>query len=146
MKDDKITTVLVIIVLVVALATVGLVIYRLDLDKLYTLALILVGGVVLAVIIAATALPIRARKVREGPHERETVIKHTIEREGRIPEQPKIYALPQGQQTGWGGAIPDLLRSAYMAGQRGLPGTGETGVVDAEFKDVTQEWNGEIKK
>lgn len=146
MKIEKTTTALVVIVLVVALATVGLVIYRLDLGMIYTLALILVGGVVLALIVGAAALPIRAYRTREGPHERERIIKHTIEREGRVPEAPKIYTVGQQQNSGLPGMFPELLRAAYLAGRRGLPGRDEPTLIEAETRDVVEEWNGDIRE
>lgn len=146
MRIEKTTTALVIIVLVVALVTVGLVIYRLDLGMIYTLALILVGGVVLALVVAAAALPIRAYQKREGPHERERIIKHTIEREGRIPEAPKIYTVGQQQNSGLPGMFPELLRAAYLAGRRGPPGQDEPTLIEAETHDVVEEWNGDIRE
>jgi len=146
MKIERTTTALVIIVLVVALATAGMIIYRLDLGMLYTLALILVGGVVLALILAAAALPIRAHQKREGPHERERIIKHTIEREGRFPEAPKIYTVGQQQNNGLPGMFPELLRAAYLAGRRGLPGQDEPTLIEAETHDVVEEWDGDIRK
>jgi len=134
-------------VLVAALA-VGLIIYRLDLQMLHSIVLILVSGLVLAAIVAASALPIRALKKQDNPPEKHVFReRHTIERDGRVPHAPKIYTIPQ-QQQGMGGGpglFPDLLRAAYLAGHRQLRDGGQE-VIEANVRDVTEEWQGEVKE
>lgn len=145
MKIDKVGAAFVAGGVLLAVVTVGLVIYRLDLSMLYTVLLILVGGVVVALVVAASAFPIRAARERIGPHERERVImreKHTID--GRVAEAPKIHLLQQGQ-PGMAGMYPELLRASYLAGRRSLgDGDGQPQIVEGEVTDLTAEWNGEI--
>jgi hypothetical protein len=112
-----------IIALVVALiAVLGFAIYLIGSERLYTLALILVSGLVLAVIIAACAVAIRAWRKNDAPPVIErhftdgtkTIIRETRVLDGRTIEAPKIYQLPAAPQ---GGQFPELLRAAYQAGR-----------------------------
>lgn len=146
MKIEKVTTAFVVIIAIGVLAAIGIVLYRLDVDEIYTLALIGIGGVVLALIVAAAAFPIKAHR-SGGPRERERIIerdRHTIEHDGRVPEAPKIHLLDR--QQGMHGAFPDLLRAAYLAGVRGLTHEQEQETVDGEVRDLTDEWRGEIRE
>ena len=143
MKIENMMAALIIVVVLAVLTASGLVIFRLDLDMLYTLVLILVVGVIAALIIAATAFPIRARKAG-GPHERERIIretKHTHTIDGRKAESPHIYTVNQ-QPSGFPGMFPELLRAAYLSGQRQLSaGRGaKPEVIEADAADLTDEW------
>lgn len=130
----------------IAVAAIAMVIFRLELAMLYTLALILVGGVAFAVAAIGVAFALRAWK-SSGPQERERVIeRHTIEREGRMPAEPKIHLLDNRQQGG-AGVFPDILRAAYMAGVRGLTdGQDDTEVIEGETRDLSEEWKGQIRE
>jgi hypothetical protein len=88
---------------------------------LRTLGLILAIGLTLALVIGASALPIRAwrRKDHTGEthyvHEgTKTIVRETRILDGRTIEAPKVYQLPAPPQ---GGAFPELLRAAYAAGR-----------------------------
>ncbi len=154
---------LVVGVILTALAAVGVVLWRLELHMLYTLALILVIGAVVALIIAAAAFPLRARQGQQ-PHERERIIKetkHTI-RDGR--HEPRIITL-QGSGPRTEGIYPEILRG-ILASDRRLPdqregqgrcpelveGTSSTSVVDGEVTDVESKeresdaWSGPIRR
>jgi hypothetical protein len=144
MKTENVMAALIIVVVLAVLTAIGLVIFRLDLDMLYTLALVLVVGVIVALIIAATAFPIRARK-GGGPHERERIIretKHTHTIDGRKAESPHIYTVNQ-QPSGFPGMFPELLRAAYLSGHRQDqlgPGEAREEVIEADITDLTDEW------
>jgi multisubunit Na+/H+ antiporter MnhG subunit len=138
------TFLLVIAVLGVVVITVGLLV-TLELQMIYTLALILVAGGVGALIIAAASLPIRALKEDHGPHEREIIReRHTIEKDGR--RDPRII-MPDRGRTG-GAFFPEVIRGALNAGRRERqltyydPEESEDGVIHPEDD---REWRGQIK-
>lgn len=124
---------------VTAAAVVG--IWLLGADRLFVLALILVGGLALAGVLAAAALLVRQyRRSDANP-----VVEHhyhhdgtrTVERviDGRPAALPQLPQLPA---PGYG-MFPELLRAAYQAGRSS--GGGEA--VDAVVRDVG--WDGEMR-
>jgi len=145
METKQVPGILIFWGLILSVVAVVILLVRLEQDMVYKIVLILVCGVVLALIIAASALPIRARKVREGPHEREIIWeKHTID--GRTTDAPKIYTIGQ-QPQGLRGMFPGLLRAAYLAGERQQQMLGEqqpAPMIEAEVEDVTDVWEGPI--
>jgi hypothetical protein len=131
-------------------------------DRLFILALILVGSVGLAAVIAASALPIRAAKKRDMTGETRvldgtrTVIRETKVLDGRAVTSPEVKLLQLPQQP-TGGAWPELLRASYQAGLLGngravprqdLPEYDLTGGGNgngaAEWNDNIGEWSGDI--
>ena len=149
MKLDKVGAFFAIMGALAVMLTIGLIVYRLDKGILETAVMLLVGGVVLALVVGAASLPIRAWRKTDNPPERHIVQKHTHTiTEGRTVDPPKIYTMPQAQQGGgWDGVYPDMLRAAFIAGRRGLPG-GQVEQIEpdeADIVDLTAEWNGEIK-
>lgn len=149
MKPENVTAALIVVVALAVLVTIGLVIWRLELGMLYTLALVLVIGVVAALIIAASAFPIRARK-GGGPHEREKIIretKHTHTIDGRQPARPHIITVPAPPGGGMG-IFPEILRGAFLAGRRqpklgASEASGEAEVIEGDVVDAAEDWPGE---
>jgi hypothetical protein len=93
METKNVIAALVVAAVLVAIVTIGIALVRLELSMIYTLTLILVGALSVALVIAALALPIRANKSGE-PHERERIIeRHTID--GR--RDPNIITLPHNR-------------------------------------------------
>jgi len=132
--------------LILSIVAVVILLLRLERDMVYRIVQYVAIGVLIVLAIAASALPIRAWKTREGPHERERIIeKHTHTIDGRTADAPKIYTIGQ-QPQGFGGMFPNLLRAAYLAGERQV--MGEQPVLEAEVEDVIDggwsEWNGPI--
>ena len=140
------------------LLAVALAIWLIGADRLFILALILVGSIGMAAIIASSALPIRAARKRDMTGETRvldgtrTVIRETKVLDGRAPAQTdvKLLQLPaQPQAAAW----PELLRASYQAGllgngqrsetipARGLPDVDMTG---GEWDYSTGEWGGDI--
>jgi len=148
METKKVAGILIFWGLILSIVAVGILLVRLERDMVYRIVVIVVVGIVLALIIAASALPIRAFKTREGPHEREIIReKHTHTIDGRTADAPKIYTIGQ-QAQGFGGMFPNLLRAAHLAGERQVMGGQPVPVLEAEVEDVTggewEEWEGPI--
>lgn len=146
MEGKKVVGVLVFWGLILSIVAVGILLIRLERDMVYRIVLIVVLGCLVVLAIAASALPIRAWRTREGPHEREIIReKHTID--GRVAEAPKIYQVGQ-QPQGFAGMFPGLLRAAYLAGERQVMGGQQPQMLEAEVEDVTggewEEWSGPI--
>ena len=135
MKTEHLTTVFLVIVALALALTIVLVVFRLDQEQLFTLALVLVGGLALAAIIAALALLFRARRPPEKPVVEKHYIKekHTVD--GRVPARPQIVTLPAPSNQ-LAGLYPHLLRAAYQSGRNAQRRPG--------WDEVPQEWEGEI--
>jgi len=73
METKHLAGLLIVWGLIFSIVAVGILLVRLERDMVYRIVLILVIGLVLALVIGASALPIRASKKREGPHEREII-------------------------------------------------------------------------
>jgi hypothetical protein len=118
MKQEHTTFALVLLVVAaVALGTVGLVIWRLDLDRLFTLVLILVVAVAIAIVSVGVAFIVRANR-SGGPRTREVVRereRHTHTIDGRQPPSPPVVVT--GGQPQLPSFFPHLLRAAYQTGQ-----------------------------
>jgi hypothetical protein len=103
------------------IAAALLAVYLIGGDRLYILAAILVGGLVIAGFLGGLALVIRAYRKNDNPpvierhtyHEGRQIIRETRVIDGRSIEAPKIYQLPAQPS---GGAFPELLRAAFQAG------------------------------
>lgn len=123
--------------LVIAIAAVVALVARLDRQMINAVVLILVISIAIALIIAATALPLHARKP-ERPHERERIIKeiHTID--GRVAEAPKIHVMQPGGYP----MYPDMLRAAYLAGGHQFEAQAPQ-LIEGETKTI-DEWVGPI--
>ena len=121
-------------VLAIAVVAVVALVARLDRQMVNTVVLILVISIAVALIIAATALPLHARKP-ERPHERERIIKETHTIDGRVAEAPKVHLI---QQPGYP-MYPEMLRAAYLAGDHQQAPR----LIEAETKDAG-EWVGPI--
>lgn len=108
------------------LLALALAVWLIGADTLRTLALILTGAVALAVILAASALPLRAWRKRDPSgeahhyHDGTRVIEkvHTIDGRAVTSPEVKLLQLPAQPQ---GGAWPELLRASYTAGLLGNP-------------------------
>jgi amino acid transporter len=120
------------------IVAIALVIFRLEKDEVFVLALIVVSGFTLAGIIAALALVFRARRSPTPPIEKHVI--HTRERvlDGRYPSRPQIVPLPGAGNALPAGLYPHLLRGAYQAGQR------DGADVDAGQDEMTVAWQGQI--
>ena len=116
-----------LIALAVALvAGIMLAVWLIGSEALKTMGLILVVAIAIALVIGASALPIRAWKRKDNIGEThyvdgtKTIIKEVRVLDGRAPAQAdiKLLQLPAQPQAG---AYPDLLRAAYRAGAATLP-------------------------
>jgi len=147
------------------LAAALLAVYMIGAETLRNVAYILAGAVALALILASSALPIRAAKKRDVTGEANhyyhdgtrTVEKiHTID--GRAVTSPEVKLLQLPQQPA-GGAWPELLRASYQAGLLGngqraatVPSselaeydlTGGNGAGADDWYDPAGEWGGNI--
>ena len=146
METKQVGGILIFLGLIVSIVAVAILLVRLERDMVYRIVQYVAIGVLIVLAIAASALPIRAWKTREGPHERERIIeKHTHTIDGRTADAPKIYTIGQ-QPQGFGGMFPNLLRAAYLAGERQVM-SGQP-MLEAEVEDVTggewEEWSGPI--
>jgi hypothetical protein len=146
-----------LIALAVALVAGALLgVYLIGSETLRTLGLILVVAIALAVVIAASALPIRAWRRRDftGDHYHtdgtRTIVKEVRVLDGRVAEGPKLYQLPAQPQ---GAAFPDLLRAAYAAGATALPARSSSrpepepdyAEIDLPELNMADGWDGDIK-
>lgn len=140
------------IVFALALALGGglmLAIYLIGGDALRTMGLILISGLTLALVIAASALPIRAWRRRDftGDHYHhdgtKTVVRETRIIDGRAPAPAniKLLQLPAQPQAG---AYPELLRAAYQAGATTLPARNTAGPWQSEPGAYTEAEIGEL--
>jgi hypothetical protein len=139
-----------VLVAAIGIGAVALVVFRLERDEVFILALIPTAGLTLAAIIAAVALVFRARRP-SGPAVEKHVI-HTRERvlDGRQPSRPQIVTIPGPANALPSGLYPHLLRGAYLAGQRRLeePACDEdVDVVEGEMVESSwdNEWDGHIR-
>lgn len=109
-------------VLVAVLLLGAAALWLLGSDRLFLLALIFVGGLVMAGIIAASAFPIRAARKRDMTgethyyHDGTRTVKEVKVLDGRAPAQNdiKLLQLPAAPS---GAAFPEMLRAAYESGQ-----------------------------
>jgi hypothetical protein len=101
---------------------------------------ILVGGLVVAGIIAASAFAIRAYRKTDNPpviekhvyHEgRQIIRERVIDGRQALAPEVKLLQLPAQAQ---GGAFPELLRAAYQAGT--LRGAPPEPPIDAELREL----------
>jgi len=130
------------IALAVALVAAALLaVYLIGGDRLYVLAAVLVGGLVLAGVLAGLALVIRAYRKNDAPpviekhiyHEGRQIIRETRVIDGRQALAPEVKLLQLPAQAP-GGAFPELLRAAYQAGT--LRAAPEEAPIDAELRDL----------
>lgn len=102
-----------------AAAALGMALWLIGSETLRTMGLILVGGLVAAAMIGASALPIRAWRRRDATGEThyyhdgtvKIIEKHTLD--GRVQDAPKLLQLPMPPQAD---GFPELLRAAWQAG------------------------------
>jgi hypothetical protein len=145
------------LVITLALALVGGVIFAIWLvgsEVVAALAGVLVGGLVLALIIASLALPVRAWRKNDAPpvierHYRDGT--RTVERvrtiDGRAPAQNDIRLL-QLPPVGNANVYPELLRGAFRAGALAGP---EQNAPQFELREVdpadpdADAWAGELR-
>lgn len=85
-------------------------------ERLYTLALVLVGAMGTAMVMGSLALVVFAWRRNQQP-EREIrhIIRETKLIDGRPQAAPQVQLLPAPQQHPLG-VFPELLRAAYQAG------------------------------
>jgi hypothetical protein len=139
-----------VLIAVMGIATITLVVFRLERDEVFILALIPTAGLTLAAVIAAVALVFRAHRP-SGPAVEKHVI-HTKERvlDGRQPSRPQIVTIPGPTNALPSGLYPHLLRGAYLAGQRGSEESGDGDEADIVEGEVVEspwldEWDGHIR-
>lgn len=151
MKDNGMGGLGVTLLAILALAAVGGLLFTLWLvgpETLRTVLGVLTGALALALVLAASALPIRAWKRRDNEpvvehhyHDGTTKVieKHTID--GRQINQPDIKLLQLPAQ-GSGMAFPELMRSAYRAGLLAEHNPETTQPQEVNFGG---QWDGEIE-
>lgn len=130
------------------IGALALAIWMIGADRLFTLALIFVGGVVLAGLVAASALPIRAARKKDPTGETRildgtrTIVKETKVLDGRAPADVKLLQLPPQPQ---GGAWPELLRASWQAGLLANPKQPKAqDPQDFDFTGDNDGWGGDI--
>ena len=137
--------------LVLALVVgVGLAVWLLGADRLFVLALVFVGGLVLVGVMVAAAFIVRqwrrsdANPLVEHHYHDGTRTVERVERviDGRPQPLPQLPAPAQPPL----GVFPELLRASYQAGYLGRGAEGET--VVASVRDVADsgEWSGPIRQ
>lgn len=129
------------IALAVALVAAALLaVWLIGADRLFILALVFVGGLVVAGGLAGLALVIRAWRKNDAAPVIEKHIYHEgrqIIRERVIDHRPaaapdvRLLQLPAAPQ---GGAFPELLRAAFQAGT--LRGAPQETPIDAELREL----------
>jgi len=122
---DEVTRAFLVVFGLTAVAMGVLAIWLIGSEMLATLALVFVSGLTLALIIVASAFPIRAWRKNDSPPVIErrihdgtrTIVRETKMIDGRqaLPPEVKLLQLPAGNQAG---AFPELLRASYRAGIR----------------------------
>lgn len=127
-------------------------VYLIGSETLRTMGLILVVAIALALVISASALPIRMwrRKDFTGDHYHtdgtRTIVKEVRVLDGRVAEGPKLYQLPAQPQ---GAAFPELMRAAYAAGATALPARSSSrpdyAEIDLPELNMADGWDGDIK-
>jgi len=135
---------LLVVLALAIVVTVAVALIRLELSMIYTLALIIVGCLGLALVIAAASLPIRAHR-SSGTREREIIReRHTID--GR--RDPRIISMPAAKSPG-ADIFPHLLRGLVNDRQRQLTydegGNNGDGETDATIVE-DRVWRGPIKQ
>lgn len=116
------STILVVLALALVIA-LALAIYLLGAERLFTLVLLLIIGLLIVALVAAASLPIRAWRKNDAP----PVVEHyyhdgtkTIQRERIIDTRPApLPALPAPASNTW--SFPDALRAAFVSGQLAAP-------------------------
>ncbi len=154
MKSENLGGLLVVFGLAIAL-TFGFALWLIGAEFVRVLAVILVAGLTLALVLVASAFPVKAWRVPHTPpplvekhiiHDgTRTVERHTLD--GRTALAPRLFQLPtQPQAT----SFPELLRAAYQSGTSAVQRPDEL-PVDAEVRrlpDYDQSeydsWGGEI--
>lgn len=148
-----------LIILAVALVIVGgFAVWQIGSDFLRTLALILVAAIALALVIAATSLPIRAWKRKDNIGEThyvdgtKTIVKEVRVLDGRAPAQADVKILQAPAQPG--SFYPDLLRAAWQTGRLdarsampGQNGGNHAAYTEADLPELDlgdDGWNGDI--
>lgn len=136
-------------VAVALIVALGLAVWLIGADTLRTVALILFSALALGLILAASALPIRAYRRRDftGDHFHtdgtRTVVKETRIIDGRQVTAPEVKLLQLPAQA-QGGAFPELLRAAYQAGT--LRGAPQEVPIDAEIRALDPlDWGGDLE-
>lgn len=135
---------LLVVLALAIVVTVTVALIRLELSMIYTLALIIVGCLGLALVIAAASLPIRAHR-SSSTQEREIIReRHTID--GR--RDPRIISMPAAKSSPGADIFPHLLRGLANDRQRRLTydeggaGNGETDTTSVDDRV----WRGPIKQ
>lgn len=128
----------------------GLFMWMIGAHDLRIMAYALVAGLLVSLILASAALPIRAWRRRDATgeihhyyHDGTRTIKETRVLDGRTIEAPKLYQLPSQAESM---AFPELLRAAFQSGSLSR-GAGDDAPVDAEITPLSPDsdgWNGKI--
>lgn len=153
------------LLLALALALIAglvLAVYLIGSETLRTFGLILVSALAIALVIGASALPIRAWRRKDNIGEThyvdgtKTVIKETRVIDGRAVEGPKIFQMPQMDPSA-ASVYPAVLRAAWQAGANSLsPRSANGGApepdeyveiqpVELDF-DAPRGWDGDIRR
>lgn len=148
MKHEQYFVMFLLAGILALMAVATLVIWRLTLDMLFTLVMILVAAVAIAIISIGVAFIVRANR-SGGPRTRELVREtqkvHTID--GRQPASPPVVIA--GNQSALPPFFPHLLRAAYQTGendghQHSVTVDGQPGDSSLEVGWPEEEWDGEI--
>ena len=153
MKNENLAGLYLIFGLAIA-ATLGFALWMIGADFVRVLAVIMVAGVTIALILVASAFPVRAWRMPHTPppvvekhiiHDgTRTVERHTLD--GRTALAPRLFQLPsQPQATGF----PELLRAAYQSGMSteradDLPVDAEVRRLPDRDEAEFDSWGGEI--
>jgi len=139
MKSETVNGLGVILALALA-AAAALAVFLIGGDRLFILGAVLVGGLVVAGIIAALAFAIRAYRKNDALpviekhfyHEgRQIIRERVIDNRPAAAPDVRLLQLPAAPQ---GGAFPELLRAAYQAGT--LRGAPQEAPINAELREL----------
>lgn len=153
MKSENMAALYLVFGLAIA-ATLAFALWMIGAEFVRTLAVILVAGLTVALVLVASAFPVKAWRMPRTPppvvekhiiHDgTRTVERHTLD--GRTALAPRLFQLPsQPQATGF----PELLRAAYQSGMNTeqpaeLPVDAEVRRLPDRDEAEFDSWGGEI--
>lgn len=145
-----------LVVAAALLLALGVFLFLVGAETLRLVALVIGGAIAAAVILGASALPIRAYRRRdmtgETHHYHEgtkTIVRETRVIDGRAVTSPEVKLLQLPAQPA-GGAFPELLRAAFQAGaltdgrQTYQPAQADRELRELDLDPDSDGWEGDV--